>query len=67
MGSVYDYKMKNAHGEMESLEKFKGKPMVLVNIASKCGFTPQFEELQKLYEEYKGKGLQILGSKCPIQ
>ena len=61
MGSIYDYKVKNIQGEMESLEKFKGKPLVIVNTASKCGFTPQFEDLQKLYEEYQEQGLQILG------
>ena len=61
MESIYDYKVKNTQGEMESLEKFKGKSMIIVNTASKCGFTPQFEELQKLYEEYRAQGLQILG------
>ncbi|WP_422121766.1 glutathione peroxidase [Planococcus sp. X10-3] len=61
MDSIYDYSVKNVQGEMESLEKFKGKPMVIVNTASKCGFTPQFEDLQKLYEEYQEQGLQILG------
>lgn len=61
MESIYDYKVKNAQGEMESLEKFKGKSMIIVNTASKCGFTPQFEELQKLYEEHQAQGLQILG------
>ncbi|TAA66572.1 glutathione peroxidase [Planococcus salinarum] len=61
MNSIYDYKVKNAQGDMESLEKFKGKPLVIVNTASKCGFTPQFEDLQKLYEEYQAEGLQILG------
>ncbi|WP_033540955.1 glutathione peroxidase [Planococcus sp. CAU13] len=61
MVSIYNFKVKNAQGEMESLEKFKGSPLVIVNTASKCGFTPQFEDLQKLYEEYQGQGLQILG------
>ena len=61
MDSIYDYKVKNIQGEMESLEKFKGKPLVIVNTASKCGFTPQFEDLQKLYEEYQEQGFQILG------
>lgn len=61
MVSIYDFKVKNAQGEMESLEKFKGHPMVIVNTASKCGLTPQFEDLQKLYESYREQGLQILG------
>ncbi|MDN7243839.1 glutathione peroxidase [Planococcus sp. N028] len=61
MGSIYDYKVKKANGEIESLEKFKGQPLIIVNTASKCGFTPQFAELQDLYETYKDQGLQILG------
>lgn len=61
MVSIYDFKVKNALGEMESLEKFKGQPMVIVNTASKCGLTPQFEDLQKLYESYRDQGLQVLG------
>lgn len=61
MESIYDYQVKNVQGEMESLDKFKGKPLVIVNTASKCGFTPQFEELQKLYAEYQDQGLEILG------
>ncbi|QHJ69745.1 glutathione peroxidase [Planococcus halotolerans] len=61
MVSVYDYKVKNLQGEMESLEKFKGNALVIVNTASKCGLTPQFEDLQKLYEKYSSKGFQILG------
>lgn len=61
MVSIYDYKVKNLQGEMESLEKFKGNALVIVNTASKCGLTPQFEELQKLYEKHAGKDFQILG------
>lgn len=64
MVSIYDFKVKNMHGEMDSLEKFKGQPLVIVNTASKCGLTPQFEDLQKLYEDYKEKGFQILGFPC---
>lgn len=61
MTSIYDYEVKKANGEIESLETYKGQPLIIVNTASKCGFTPQFEELQNLYEEYKDQGLQILG------
>ena len=61
MTSIYDYEVKKANGETESLEKYKGQPLIIVNTASKCGFTPQFEELQNIYEEYKDQGLQILG------
>ncbi|WP_203335044.1 glutathione peroxidase [Planococcus beigongshangi] len=64
MVSIYDFKVKNVQGEMESLEKFKDHPVVIVNTASKCGLTPQFEDLQKLYEEYEGQGFKILGFPC---
>ncbi|TWT05859.1 glutathione peroxidase [Planomicrobium sp. CPCC 101079] len=61
MNTVYDFEVKNTNGEIESLEKFKGQPLIIVNTASKCGFTPQFSELQSLYETYKDQGLQVLG------
>ncbi|TWT23883.1 glutathione peroxidase [Planomicrobium sp. CPCC 101110] len=61
MSSIYDYKVKKANGEIESLEKYKGQPLIIVNTASKCGFTPQFSELQNLYETYKDQGLRVLG------
>lgn len=61
MSAIYDYEVKRTNGEQESLAKYKGKPMIIVNTASKCGFTPQFEDLEKLYETYKDQGLQILG------
>ncbi len=61
MSAIYDYEVKRTNGEKESLAKYKGNPMIIVNTASKCGFTPQFEDLEKLYENYKDQGLQILG------
>jgi glutathione peroxidase len=64
MTNVYDFTVKKANGEEVSLSTYKGQPMVIVNTASKCGFTPQFKELQELYEEYKDQGLQILGFPC---
>ena len=64
MTTIYDFKVKTADGDTESLEKYEGSPLIIVNTASKCGFTPQFKELQRLYEEYKDKGLQILGFPC---
>lgn len=59
--SVYDFKVKTIDGEEISLEKYKGKVLVIANTASKCGFTPQYADLQKLYEKYNEKGLEILG------
>lgn len=62
--SVYQFQAKLINGVDISLEAFKGKVLLIVNTASKCGFTPQYEDLQKLYERYKDKGLEILGFPC---
>ncbi len=62
--SVYDFSAKSIDGKDVSLSEFKGKVMLIVNVASKCGFTPQYEGLEKLYEKYKDKGLVILGFPC---
>ena len=62
--SVYDYTMKSAAGEDVSLEQYKGKVLLIVNTATGCGFTPQYEGLEKLYGEYKDKGLEILDFPC---
>jgi glutathione peroxidase len=53
--SVYDFKLKNIDGEVFSLAQFKGKKVLIVNTASKCGFTHQYADLQKLADQYKGK------------
>ena len=59
--SVYDFSAKNSKGEEISLSEYKGKVLVIVNTASKCGFTPQYEELEELYKTYGDRGLVILG------
>ncbi|MDE4086619.1 glutathione peroxidase [Planococcus maritimus] len=61
MSNLYTYEVKQADGNIEQLENFRGRPLVIVNTASKCGLTPQFEGLQQLYEKYKEEGLEILG------
>jgi len=58
--SFYDYKAQSIDGETIDLKKFKGKKVIVVNVASKCGYTPQYSDLQKLYEKYKDK-IVILG------
>lgn len=59
--SLYDFTMNNIDGKPTSLKKFKGKVVLVVNVASKCGLTPQYESLQKTYDTYKDKGLVVLG------
>lgn len=61
MTTVYDFTVRTADGKEQSLAEYEGKPMVIVNTASKCGFTKQFKELQQLYEEYQKQGLVVLG------
>lgn len=64
MTTVYDFTVKKPNGEKQSLKEFEGRPLVIVNTASKCGLKGQFKELQELYEEYKDKGLVVLGFPC---
>jgi glutathione peroxidase len=62
--SVYSFQAKLSNGEEISLETYKGKVVLIVNTASKCGFTPQYEGLEKLYETYKDNGFTIVGFPC---
>ena len=59
--NLYDFTLTGLDGKPMPLEQFKGHPVLLVNTASECGFTPQFEGLEKLWESYKDKGLVIIG------
>ncbi|AXN37225.1 glutathione peroxidase [Peribacillus butanolivorans] len=62
--SIYEFEVKKINGETVSLEEYKGKVMIIVNTASKCGFSPQYDDLQSLYIQYKEDGLVILGFPC---
>ncbi|KWW22359.1 MULTISPECIES: glutathione peroxidase [Peribacillus] len=62
--SIYEFKVNKINGETISLEEYRGKVMIIVNTASKCGFSPQYDDLQSLYVQYEGQGLVILGFPC---
>lgn len=62
--SVYDFKVKDINGKEISLSDYKGKVLLIVNVASNCGYTKQYSGLQKLYNTYKDKGLVVLGFPC---
>ena len=61
MKSIYDFAMKDIDGNSLKLDQFQGKVILLVNVASRCGFTPQYTGLQNLYTKYKDEGLVVLG------
>lgn len=64
MTSIYDYDAKTLDGKPARLSDYKGKVLLVVNTASECGFTPQFEGLEALYKRYSDRGLAILGFPC---
>ena len=61
---IYDLKVKNGKGEEVSLSDYKGKVLLIVNTATGCGFTPQYEGLEKMYQKYHKEGLEILDFPC---
>lgn len=64
MSSVYDFEAKTIDGASQKLDTYKGKTLLIVNVASKCGFTPQYKGLEALWRKYKDQGLVILGFPC---
>ena len=64
MATVYDFNLKDKKGNEVSLETYKGKVLLIVNTATGCGFTPQYEDLEAMYRSLKDKGLEILDVPC---
>jgi glutathione peroxidase len=62
--SIYSFSTRKPNGETVSLDSYRGKVLLIVNTASECGFTPQYAELQELYENYGDQGLVVLGFPC---
>lgn len=62
--SFYDFSAKGMNGKEVNMNNYRGKVVLIVNTASKCGLTPQFKGLEELYQEYKNSGLEILGFPC---
>src|SRR5215207_8483687 len=62
--SIYDQKINTLEGDPADLSQYKGKALLMVNVASKCGLTPQYEGLEKLHEQYASRGFEVLGFPC---
>lgn len=62
--SIYEFQVTTLDGSSESLSKYRGKTLLIVNVASRCGFTPQYAGLEKLYQKFAHQGLMILGFPC---
>lgn len=64
MSSIYDFSAERIDGTAQAFSDYKGKALLIVNTASKCGFTPQFEGLESIYQKYKDEGLVVIGFPC---
>jgi len=64
MASIYDFSVTDIKGKPVKLDRYRGKPMLIVNTASQCGYTPQYKGLEALYKKYHDQGLEVLGFPC---
>ncbi len=64
MSQIYNFSVKTLTGELQNLAQYRGKVLLIVNVASQCGFTPQYADLQKIYTQYAEQGLVVLGFPC---
>ena len=64
MGCVYDFEVNLLNGDPVKLSEYRGRALLIVNTASQCGFTPQYSGLERLYDQFKARGLEILGFPC---
>jgi glutathione peroxidase len=62
--SIYDFEARTLDGRTQRLDAFKGKALLIVNVASKCGFTPQYTGLEQMYRKFKDRGFEVLGFPC---
>ena len=64
MKTIYDFEVQTIDGQLRLLKEYRGKVLLIVNVASKCGFTSQYDGLEQLYQKYRDRGLVILGFPC---